>query len=120
MISEECLTIEWIKIASAQNNNVDKILVEKAIRALRLLEGLVEENVEFVFKGGTSLMLLLESTKRLSIDIDIIVEKLKTQKISNAYIAQLNIIKELCKKPIILPIILLQLLIEVTIIKVVC
>ena len=74
MISEECLTIEWINTASAQNNNVDKILVEKAIRALRLLEGLVEENVEFVFKGGTSLMLLLESTKRLSIDIDIIIE----------------------------------------------
>jgi len=74
MISEECLTIEWIKTASAQNYSVDKILVEKAIRALRLLEGLVDEKVEFVFKGGTSLMLLLESTKRLSIDIDIIVE----------------------------------------------
>ena len=54
MISEECLTIEWIKKASAQNNNADKILVEKAIRALRLLEGLVQENVKFVFKGGTS------------------------------------------------------------------
>ncbi len=64
MISEECLTIEWIKEASAQNNS-DKILVEKAIRALKLLEGLVEEKLEFVFKGGTSLMLLLESSKRL-------------------------------------------------------
>ncbi len=63
MISEECLTIEWIKTASAQNNSADKILVEKAIRALKLLEGLVDEKVEFVFKGGTSLMLLLESTK---------------------------------------------------------
>ncbi len=73
MISEECLTIEWIKTASAQNNSADKILVEKAIRALKLLEGLVDEKVEFVFKGGTSLMLLLESTKRLSIDIDIII-----------------------------------------------
>ena len=31
MISEECLTIEWIKTASAQNSNADKILVEKAI-----------------------------------------------------------------------------------------
>ncbi len=63
MISEECLTIEWIKTASAQNNSADKILVEKAIRALKLLEGLVDEKVEFVFKGGNSLMLLLESTK---------------------------------------------------------
>lgn len=74
MISEECITIEWIKTVSAQNNGADKILVEKAIRALRLLEGLVDEKVEFVFKGGTSLMLLLESIKRLSIDIDIIIE----------------------------------------------
>lgn len=75
MISEECLTLEWIKNTSAQHKNADKILVEKVVRALRLLEGLAEENLEFVFKGGTSLMLLLESTKRLSIDIDIIIEK---------------------------------------------
>lgn len=74
MISKECITIEWIKKASVQNKNADKILVEKVIRALRLLEGLVEEKLEFVFKGGTSLMLLLESTKRLSIDIDIIIK----------------------------------------------
>ena len=74
MISKECITIEWIKKASIQNKNADNILVEKVIRALRLLEGLVEEKLEFVFKGGTSLMLLLESTKRLSIDIDIIME----------------------------------------------
>jgi hypothetical protein len=74
LISEECLSIEWIKKSSAQNNNADKILVEKLVRALKLLEGLVEENLDFVFKGGTSLMLLLESTKRLSIDIDIVIE----------------------------------------------
>ncbi len=74
MISKECITLEWIKKVSAQNKNVDKILVEKAIRALRLLEGLVEEKLEFVFKGGTSLMLLLKSTQRLSIDLDIIIE----------------------------------------------
>ena len=74
MISKECITIEWIKKASIQNKNADNILVEKVIRALRLLEGLVEEKLEFVFKGGTSLMLLLGSTKRLSIDIDIIME----------------------------------------------
>ena len=74
MISKECISLEWIKKVSVQNRNADKILVEKIIRALRLLEGLVEEKIEFVFKGGTSLMLLLESTKRLSIDIDIVIE----------------------------------------------
>ncbi|MCP4552544.1 MAG: nucleotidyl transferase AbiEii/AbiGii toxin family protein, partial [Bacteroidetes bacterium] len=49
-----------------------KILVEKVIRALLLLEGLVLHEIPFVFKGGTALMLHLNSSKRLSIDIDII------------------------------------------------
>ena len=53
MISKECISLEWIKKVSVQNKNADKILVEKVIRALRLLEGLVEEKLEFVFKGGT-------------------------------------------------------------------
>lgn len=50
-------------------------MVEKVIRALLLLEGLAKKNLSFVFKGGTALMLLLNLSKRLSIDIDIIVEE---------------------------------------------
>ncbi|NBB88519.1 MAG: hypothetical protein GVX96_01860 [Bacteroidetes bacterium] len=37
-----------------------------------LLEGLVKQKLSFVFKVGTALMLHLNSTRRLSIDIDII------------------------------------------------
>ena len=44
----------------------------KVICALLLLEGLAKQNLPFVFKGGTALMLHFNSTKRLSIDIDII------------------------------------------------
>ena len=76
MISNESLSLDWINSVSKQNRKADPALVEKVIRALLLLEGLVEEKLEFVFKGGTSLMLLLGSTKRLSIDIDIIVPSL--------------------------------------------
>lgn len=47
--------------------------MEKVIRALLLLEGLAESGVECIFKGGTALMLLQGSTRRLSIDIDILV-----------------------------------------------
>ncbi len=47
-------------------------MVEKVIRALLLLEGLVVNEIPFVFKGGTALMLHLNTSKRLSIDIDII------------------------------------------------
>lgn len=75
MISKDSLHIDWITKVSSANRKADKILVEKVIRALMLLEGLVKQNLDFVFKGGTALMLILDSSKRLSIDIDIIVEK---------------------------------------------
>jgi predicted nucleotidyltransferase component of viral defense system len=73
MIDREKITLEWIKKVSKANRNADKILVEKVICALLLLEGLVKQKFPFVFKGGTALMLHLDSAKRLSIDIDIIV-----------------------------------------------
>ncbi len=72
MINKEKITIDWINTISKKKRKADKILVEKVIRALLLLEGLVKYEVPFIFKGGTALMLHLDSTKRLSIDIDII------------------------------------------------
>ena len=65
----------WIEKVSKKNKNADKILVEKVIRAFALLEGLTKSNINFVFRGGTSLMLLQGMSKRLSIDIDIIIPK---------------------------------------------
>ncbi|RLD15645.1 hypothetical protein DRI50_03815 [candidate division KSB1 bacterium] len=75
MISEETLTLDWINTVSRKNRNADRILIEKVIRALLLLEGLVESRMDFILKGGTALMLLQGSTKRLSIDVDIVMEK---------------------------------------------
>ena len=40
MIDKEKITLEWIEKISKANRNADKILVEKVIRALLLLEGL--------------------------------------------------------------------------------
>ncbi|MBL7760563.1 MAG: nucleotidyl transferase AbiEii/AbiGii toxin family protein [Sediminibacterium sp.] len=77
MINKESLTEEWIDKVSKANRNADKILVEKVIRALLLLEGLSRSGLSFIFKGGTALMLLLDSAKRLSIDIDIILTEKK-------------------------------------------
>jgi hypothetical protein len=71
MIDHKTPSIEWINEVSAKNRNADKILIEKVIRSLFLLEGLAKANLGFVFKGGTALMLLMDSSKRLSIDIDI-------------------------------------------------
>nr|WKN36003.1 nucleotidyl transferase AbiEii/AbiGii toxin family protein [Tunicatimonas sp. TK19036] len=73
MIHVESLTLAWIEKTAKTNRNADKILVEKVIRALYLLELLQLSGLRFLFKGGTSLMLLTQQTKRLSIDVDIIV-----------------------------------------------
>lgn len=72
MIDNDKITLDWITRVSGENRNTDKILVEKVIRALLLVEGLVKLKLPFVFKGGTALMLHLNSSRRLSIDIDII------------------------------------------------
>jgi len=71
MINQEELTADWIHQV-AKEHKADPLLIEKVIRALLLLEGMVKQKLPFVFKGGTALMLHFNSTKRLSIDIDII------------------------------------------------
>lgn len=73
MINQTEITSEWIENVSKKNRKADKILIEKVIRALLLLEGLVKQDLSFVFKGGTALMLHFDSSKRLSIDIDIVI-----------------------------------------------
>ena len=50
----------------------DVALVEKTVRAFSLLEALALSGCPFIFKGGSSLMLHLNTSRRLSIDIDII------------------------------------------------
>lgn len=52
----------------------DPGLIERALYAFGLLEALIIAGLKFTFKGGTSMMLLLEHPVRLSTDIDIIVE----------------------------------------------
>jgi len=48
MIDTTQLNIDWISKVSKSNRSVDKILVEKVIRALLLLEGLVQTEVPIV------------------------------------------------------------------------
>ncbi len=48
-------------------------LTQRAIFALALVETLVKTGMEFIFKGGSSLMLLCKMPRRLSTDVDILV-----------------------------------------------
>ena len=71
MIEGDCFTRECIDRIGGELN-ADRGLLEKAIHAFALLGRLVEAEMNFVFKGGTSLLLHLPEPQRLSIDIDII------------------------------------------------
>ena len=74
MIKDKCFTEEWLDQFKKQKDHkgIDKIILEKMIYALHLLERIKANGLEFVFKGGTSLVLLLQEGNRFSIDIDII------------------------------------------------
>lgn len=74
MIKDKCFTEEWLDQFRKQKDHkrIDKIILEKMIYALHLLERLKANGLDFVFKGGTSLVLLLKEGNRFSIDIDII------------------------------------------------
>lgn len=72
MILPYSLSAEWLKSVSSKLGKVDVSLLEKAVRALFLAEQLKVNDLDFVFKGGTSLLLHLEKPLRFSIDVDII------------------------------------------------
>lgn len=81
MIHEKTYTREWITKKSNDyrrgKRKADPTLIEKVTKAFHLLEELAKSNLDFIFKGGTSLLLLLNQMHRFSIDIDIIIEKQK-------------------------------------------
>ena len=73
MLSREMYTGEYIQSLYERTGN-DPALLERVIYAFGLLEAIRKVELPFCFKGGTSLMLLLDHPRRLSTDIDIIVE----------------------------------------------
>ena len=74
MIDEISYKKEWIKSRRSIFFKNDPSILEKTIHALSLLEKISKISLSFIFKGGTSLLLLLPDFKRFSIDIDIIFE----------------------------------------------
>ena len=74
MIKEHCFSDKWLNTFKKQKEHkrIDRIILEKMIYALHLLERIKANGLDFVFKGGTSLVLLIEDDNRFSIDIDII------------------------------------------------
>ena len=73
MINKEVYTYDYIMKVKTKYK-ADPQIIEKTIFAFGLLEALSNSGASFIFKGGTSLMLLLDKPLRLSTDIDITVD----------------------------------------------
>jgi hypothetical protein len=75
MIDKLSLTRDWILSKKKEFPGSDPSIIERTVFALYLVEQLCLTGLDFVFKGGTSLLLLLEDPKRFSIDVDIVLPK---------------------------------------------
>ncbi len=72
MILPASYTPDWIREKRKKYPKSDPAIMEKVIHALSLVESLAQTGLSFVFKGGTSLLLILPEPRRFSIDVDII------------------------------------------------
>ena len=72
MLLRENYTAEHI-LRLRNETGADPSILERTIFAFGLLEAIRSVNMPFIFKGGTALMVLLDEPRRLSTDIDIIV-----------------------------------------------
>lgn len=89
MMQDIYFTKEWIDNVRKDFPAVDPTILEKTIYSFELVSSLVNEGLEFIFKGGTSLLLLLPEPKRLSIDADIVVNTTQ-QELENKFTAILK------------------------------
>lgn len=72
ILKRENFTEEHIRNLQ-QSSRRNPVLLESAVYEFGLLEALVRVEMPYIFKGGTCLMLFMDSPRRLSTDIDIIV-----------------------------------------------
>lgn len=87
MIDQSIFQKEWFDELKKKFNYVNAAVAEKMVHALTLAEELSKTDLEFVLKGGTSLILLISPTRRFSVDIDIITKE--TRKNIESYLAEI-------------------------------
>ena len=74
MLLRENYTAEHI-LRLREETGADPSILERTVFAFGLLEAIRSVDMPFIFKGGTSLLVMLDEPKRLSTDIDIIVDR---------------------------------------------
>jgi stage V sporulation protein SpoVS len=57
MLADICYTLDWIQRKKAEIRATDAGILERVIHAFALLGHLKECGLDFVFKGGTSILL---------------------------------------------------------------
>ena len=77
MILPSSYSQDWITAKRESYPKSDPTIIEKVIYALTLVEQLAQTSLSFIFKGGTSLLLILPEPKRFSIDVDIVTTESK-------------------------------------------
>ena len=65
-------SLEHINALQAETH-AQGAIIERTLFAFGLLEAITRTGLDFIFKGGSCLMVLLKEPKRFSTDIDIIV-----------------------------------------------
>jgi len=88
MIKTESLSADWIS-EKRKKFSKDPAIMEAMIYALYLLEQLKLTDLEFIFKGGTSLVLLMEQPKRFSVDIDIILSPTISEELLEVHLSKI-------------------------------
>jgi len=88
MIDIRSLSAVWLGEKRIKYAN-DPTIMESMVHALYLLERLKLTGLDFIFKGGTSLVLLMEQPKRFSVDIDIIVSPLLQREKLEEYLSKI-------------------------------
>lgn len=73
MLLRENYTAEHIA-KLREETGADPSILERTVFAFGLLEAIRSVDMPFIFKGGTSLLIMLDEPRRLSTDIDIIVD----------------------------------------------
>jgi hypothetical protein len=88
MIDIISLSPEWLA-DKRKKYGKDPAIMESMIYALYLLEQIQISGLDFIFKGGTSLILLLEEPQRFSVDIDIIVSPEISKPVLEQYLSKI-------------------------------
>ena len=71
MLSKRTFSKEWLETKAKAAGAQQAQIFERCVHALELVGRLAEARLDFIFKGGTSLILQLEPVRRLSVDVDI-------------------------------------------------